>query len=109
MDAMWVVVGAPQLALGLGWIALLRADRLQPPEERDSFKSRSLRRPTALGACWLVLGRTGLAAGFLAKNRSVVSGLTLPVAGDGGVDGHRRGTPVSRGGEGQVGGRGWYA
>ena len=72
MDAMWVVVGPLQLALGLGWIALLRADRLQPPEERDYFKSRSLRGPTALGACWLVLGRTGLAAGFLAKNRSVV-------------------------------------
>ncbi len=65
MDAMWVVVGALQLALGLGWIALLRADRLQPPEERDYFKSRSLRRPTALGACWLVLGAYWLGRGLL--------------------------------------------
>jgi hypothetical protein len=65
MDAMWVVVGALQLALGIGWIALLRADRPRPPEERHYFKTRSLRGPTALGVCWLVLGVYWLGRGLL--------------------------------------------
>jgi hypothetical protein len=65
MDAMWVVVGALQLALGIGWIAMLRTDRPRPPEERRHFKHRSLRGPTALGVCWLVLGVYWLGRGLL--------------------------------------------
>jgi hypothetical protein len=65
MDAMWVVLGALQLVLGIDWIALVWADRPRPPEGRRHFKARSLRGPTALGVCWLVLGVYWLGRGLL--------------------------------------------
>jgi hypothetical protein len=65
MEAIWVVIGLLQLALGIVWIALLRADRPRPPEERRHFKHRSLRGPTAVGVCWLVVGGYWLGRGLL--------------------------------------------
>ncbi len=66
MDAVWVVGGVLQLALGIAWLVGVQRDRPRPPEERRHFKSRSLRGPTLAGVVWLLLGAWWLGRGLLA-------------------------------------------
>jgi hypothetical protein len=64
MDAVWIVLGVAELAVGIGLVKLVLADRRRPPDMRQIWK-RTLLVPTLVAGASVALGLWFLIRGLL--------------------------------------------